>query len=76
MILSKIYSDYMEKETVIRKRRTYSIDPDRASDLGRSQIEIGDELNKNINRQDILDVLVGLLATDKAIYKKVLKELE
>lgn len=66
----------MEKETVIRKRRTYSIDPDRASDLGRSQIEIGDELNKNINRQDILDVLVGLLATDKAIYKKVLKELE
>jgi len=65
----------MDKEIAKRKRRTYSIDPDRASDLGRSQIEIGDELKKSINRQDILDVLVGLLATDTAVYKKVLKEL-
>ena len=59
-----------------RKRRTYSIDPDRASDLGRSQIEISDETKRNVNRQDILDVLVGLLATDKDVYKKVIKELQ
>jgi len=66
----------MEKENIQRKRRTYSIDPDRASDLGRSQIEIGDQLKRNINRQDILDVLVGLLANDKDVYKKVIKELQ
>jgi hypothetical protein len=58
-----------------RKRRTYSIDPDRASDLGRSQIEISDETKRNVNRQDILDVLVELLATDKDVYKKVIKRL-
>lgn len=59
-----------------RKRRTYSIDPDRASDLGRCQIEISDELNVNVNRQDILDVLVGLMATDKAVYAKVVKAIK
>jgi len=58
-----------------RKRRTYSIDPDRASDLGRSQIEISDETKRNVNRQDILDVLVELLATDKDVYKKVINRL-
>jgi hypothetical protein len=58
-----------------RKRRTYSIDPDRASDLSRSQIEISDETKRNVNRQDILDVLVELLATDKDVYKKVIKRL-
>ena len=58
-----------------RKRRTYSIDPDRASELGRSQIEISDETKRNVNRQDILDVLVELLATDKDVYKKVIKRL-
>jgi len=58
-----------------RKRRTYSIDPDRASDLGRSQIEISDETKRNVNRQDILDVLVELLATDKDVYKKVINRM-
>lgn len=68
------YNHNMDKE-IKRKRRTYSIDPDRASDLGRSQIQISDEIKQNVNRQDILDVLVGLLATDKDVYKKVIKEL-
>jgi len=58
-----------------RKRRTYSIDPDRASDLSRSQIEISDETKRNVNRQDILDVLVELLATDKDVYKKVINRM-
>jgi len=65
----------MENEIIKRKRRTYSIDSDRASDLSRSQIDISDDVKRNINRQDILDVLVGLLATDKDVYKKVIKEL-
>jgi len=65
----------MANEIIKRKRRTYSIDPGRASDLGRAQIQISDETKRNINRQDILDVLVGLLATDKEVYSKVIKQL-
>jgi len=64
----------MEKDK--RNRRTYSIDPERASDLGRAQIQLGDDLERNVNRQDILDVLVGLLATDKDVYKKVSQAFE
>jgi hypothetical protein len=63
-------------EKVKRKRRTYSIDPDRASDLGRCQISIGDELDANVNRQDILDELVLLMSTDKSVYQKVVKAIK
>lgn len=65
-----------KSETVQRKRRTYSIHPDRASDLGRAQISLSDDLKVNVNRQDILDTLVSLLASDPSVYQKVLKSLK
>ncbi len=75
-MISVLYTLVMSTAETIRKRRTYSIDPDRASDLGRAQISISDELKVNVNRQDILDELVGLMAADAAVYAKVVKAIK
>lgn len=69
------YNHAMDSQDTQRKRRTYSLDPDRASDLGRVQIDISDELKRNVNRQDILDELVLLASTDTTVYNKIVKAL-
>lgn len=57
------------------RRRTYSIAPERASDLAHAALKMGDEIERTVNRQGILDILVELLVTDPIIYKKVLKKM-
>ncbi|QDP67638.1 MAG: hypothetical protein Tp172MES00d2C118482111_32 [Prokaryotic dsDNA virus sp.] len=64
------------KDTDQRKRKTYSLHPDRANDLARAQLSISDDLKTNPHRQDILDALVLLLSTDSSVYQKVLKALK
>lgn len=59
-------------DTTAEKRKTYSLAPDRSRDLARAALDMGEELDRTVARQDILDSLVGLLA-EPAIYKKVLK---
>lgn len=61
---------------MIKKRRTYSLDPERASDLAHESLAMSDELGKTVNRQGVLDVLVQLLVTDPVVRKKVLSVLK
>lgn len=61
---------------MIKKRRTYSLDPERASDLAHESLAMSDELGKTVNRQGVLDVLVQLLVTDPVVRKKVLAVLK
>jgi len=65
----------METETDKRNRRTYSLAPDRASDLIRVQLNIEKELKRSVYRQDVLDALVKLMAADATVYKRVVNEL-
>lgn len=60
----------MEKETVNKKRKTYSLDPEKSRDLARHALDMSEELGKTVPRQTILDALVECLA-DKAILTKV-----
>lgn len=61
---------------MIKKRRTYSLDPERASELAHQSLAMSDELGKTVNRQGVLDVLVSLLNTDAVVRKKVLAVLK
>jgi len=61
----------MVKETDIRRRKNYSIDPDRAAELARATLDMSEETGMSVKRQAVLDTLVHLLATDSAVYKKV-----
>lgn len=58
-----------------RNRRTYSLAPDRASDLIRVQLDIETELKRSVYRQDVLDAMVKVMASDPGVYKKVLNVL-
>ena len=66
----------MISETKPVKRVTYSLHPDRASELARNALDMKDELEKTVNRQDILDVLVHLMATDPTVRNKVVKAIK
>jgi hypothetical protein len=57
------------------RRRTYSIAPERASELAHTSLKMSDELGLTVNRQGILDVLVELLVTDATVYQKVIKKM-
>jgi len=61
----------MVKETDIRRRKNYSIEPDRAAELARATLDMSEETGMSVKRQAVLDTLVHLLATDSAVYKKV-----
>jgi len=65
----------MATEKDKRNRRTYSLAPDRASDLIRVQLDIETELKRSVYRQDVLDAVVKVMATDPSVYSKVLKAL-
>lgn len=54
-----------------KKRRTYSLNGDRAMELAHQSLAMSDELGKTVNRQGVLDVLVHLLNTDLIVRKKV-----
>lgn len=55
------------------KRVTYSLHPDRASELAQTSLDMKKEVGKTVNRQDILDILVELTTNDPAVRNKVLK---
>ena len=55
------------------KRVTYSLQPDRASELAQTSLDMKKEVGKTVNRQDILDILVELMVTDTTVRNKVLK---
>lgn len=59
-----------------KKRVTYSLHPDRASELARESLDMKDEIGKTVNRQDILDVLVTLMVTDPTVRNKVVKAIK
>lgn len=63
------------QETKPRRRVNYSIHPDRANDLARAALDMTEEIGVSVKRQNILDTLVHLLATDKTVYTKVKKAL-
>lgn len=71
------YNHVMNKVTEPdkRNRRTYSLAPDRASDLIRVQLDIETELKRSVYRQDVLDAMVKVMASDPGVYKKVLNVL-
>lgn len=58
-------------ETDIRRRKNYSVHPERASDLARTSIRMSDELNTSVKRQALLDELIHLMNTDATVYNKV-----
>jgi hypothetical protein len=66
----------MSTETKPVKRVTYSLHPDRASELARHALDMKDELQRTVNRQDILDVLVHLMATDDSVRNKVVRAIK
>jgi hypothetical protein len=66
----------MAKETDIRRRKNYSIHPDRASELARASLDMSEEIGTSVKRQNILDTLVHLLATDSTVYNKVKKAIK
>lgn len=55
------------------KRVTYSLQPERASELAQTSLDMKKEVGKTVNRQDILDILVELMVTDTTVRNKVLK---
>ena len=59
--------------TTPMKRVTYSLQPDRASELAQTSLDMKKEVGKTVNRQDILDILVELMVTDTTVRNKVLK---
>ena len=56
------------------KRKTYSIDNNKANELAHHALNMGVELGKTVSKQSVLDVLIGLLA-DEEVYKKALEEI-
>lgn len=58
-----------------RKRRTYSLSPERASDLIRCQLRLESDLGRSVYRQDVLDAVVQVLEKDASVYKRVLSML-
>lgn len=63
----------MKRDTAPEKRKTYSLDPERARDLASTSIKMEGEMNRTVPRQSILDALVSLISTDPAVYAKVKK---
>lgn len=59
--------------TTPMKRVTYSLQPERASELAQTSLDMKKEVGKTVNRQDILDILVELMVTDTTVRNKVLK---
>ena len=59
-----------------RKRKTYSVDPDRADDLTHVSMEMGKELERTVHRQFVLDELIAVLRKDQRVYKAVLKAMK
>lgn len=59
------------KTTDIRRRKNYSVHPDRASDLARVSIRMGDELQVSVKRQAVIDELIHLANTDATVYNKI-----
>lgn len=60
----------MAKQTKQERRKTYSLEPERSKELARKTLDITDAVGKTVHRQQVLDVLVGLLK-DKDVYAKV-----
>lgn len=60
----------MGKEITKKKRKTYSLDNERSSDLARHALNLSDDTGKTVPRQAVLDALVECMK-DKAIYVKV-----
>lgn len=57
-------------KTEKKRRKSYSLDPERTRELARHALNMSDATQKTVHRQEILDTLVGLLA-DKTVYAKV-----
>lgn len=63
--------------TVKLKRRNYSLAPARANDLAENCLNLSRDLDgATVNRQDVLDTLVGLMSADKTVYNKVFRILK
>jgi hypothetical protein len=61
-----------QKAEQVQKRRTYSINPDKAMALSRCSLDMSEQIGQNVPRQAILDALIDCLA-DKSVYAKVVK---
>jgi hypothetical protein len=61
-----------QKGEQVQKRRTYSINPDKAMALSRCSLDMSEQIGKTVPRQAILDALIDCLG-DKTVYAKVVK---
>lgn len=56
-------------------RKTYAIDPERAKELSQHTLNVANDLDTVVHKQDVLDALIALL-DDSAVLAKVKRHIK